>query len=236
VGQYQFTVDPLTSHDINEGNALTPTSWLHTNNPGPITVIAGTGGTDTAGPNFGNVCTGAGGGLTLGFWSNKNGQALETAGDFTNLNALNLRDGAGNNKDFTGSLSQNKTALNIWLLSANAVNMAYMLSAQLTAMELNTYHGKVLTSALVYVGTPPAGCSLAPNAAGFVSIASLMSDANTLLGADGYTVAAGQDRTCQEFDKTALDKANNNLTFVQADQSSCPAFSFDSTILNACTF
>src|SRR5438094_476976 len=32
-------------------------------------------GSGVNGPNFGNVCLGAGGGLTLGFWSNKNGQA-----------------------------------------------------------------------------------------------------------------------------------------------------------------
>ena len=34
-----------------------------------------------SGLNFGNVCVGAGGGRTLGFWSNKNGKALFGAGD-----------------------------------------------------------------------------------------------------------------------------------------------------------
>ena len=37
-------------------------------------------------------------------------------------------------------LGQNKTALHDWLLNANATNMAYMLSAQLAAMELNVRH------------------------------------------------------------------------------------------------
>ena len=54
---------------------------------------------------FGNVCSRTPGGLTLGFWSNRNGQALETAADFTALNALNLRNANGTNRDFTGSLS-----------------------------------------------------------------------------------------------------------------------------------
>jgi hypothetical protein len=239
VGQYQFTVDPLSSHDINEGNALTPTSWLHTNNPGPITVIAGTGGTDTAGPNFGNVCTGAGGGLTLGFWSNKNGQKLETVADFTFLSSLNLVNavGAAFNPTTTSGFSS-------WLLNANAVNMAYMLSAQLAAMELNVRHNFVSGTALVLIGAPPnANCfsisgEVAPNSAGFIGVNDLMNDANLELGASGgnYTVATSDQRSCEGYKKSALDNANNNLTFVQADQSSCPAFSFDSTILNACTF
>src|SRR5207249_4529150 len=74
--------------------------------------------------NFHNYCKGPSGGLTLGFWSNKNGQALETAADFVALNALHLRNANGSDRDFTGTLAQNKTALSSWLLSANATNMA----------------------------------------------------------------------------------------------------------------
>jgi hypothetical protein len=48
-------------------------------------------GEDYVGPDFGNVCLMPGtGGKTLGFWSNKNGQALITSSDVTALNALNL--------------------------------------------------------------------------------------------------------------------------------------------------
>ena len=43
-----------------------------------------------------------------------------------------------------------------------------------------------------------------------------MAEANVSLGANGNTVAAGPVRTYQEALKNALDKANNNLTFVQA--------------------
>src|SRR5512146_2112228 len=37
-----------------------------------------------------------------------------------------------------------------WILSANANNSAYMLSAQMAAMELNIHFGKVSASALIY--------------------------------------------------------------------------------------
>jgi hypothetical protein len=101
---------------------------------------------------FGNVCRVAPGGLTMGFWSNKNGQALETAADFAGLTALNLRNANGSNRDFTGTLSQNKSALASWLLNATAVNMAYMLSAQLAATYLDLRHG-FTNSSIVVDGT-----------------------------------------------------------------------------------
>jgi hypothetical protein len=48
---------------------------------------------------FGNVCLGAGGGLTLGYWSNKNGQATMNDGgtfapELALLAALNLPNAA----------------------------------------------------------------------------------------------------------------------------------------------
>jgi hypothetical protein len=175
---------------------------------------------------FGNVCTGAGGGLTLGFWSNKNGQSLETTGDFTLLTSLNLKNANGSDRDFTASLATNKSALNSWLLSATATNMAYMLSAQLTAMELNVAHAKVSGTALVYAGAAPAGCTVAGlSGTGFITISDLMTDANASLGLHPITVASGTDRSCQEFMKTTLDRGNNNLNFVQGNGSSCIAAS-----------
>ena len=82
-----------------------------------------------------------GGGLTLGFWSNKNGQELQTSSDFALLTSLCSRNANGGPQDFASSLANNKTALNTWCLNATATNMAYMLSAQLAAMELNVAHG-----------------------------------------------------------------------------------------------
>jgi len=84
---------------------------------------------ETINVEFGNLCLGGGGGVTLGFWSNRNGQRLETDADFTALNAMCLRNPNGTIRTFTGTLNQKKTALHDWLLGANATNMARMLSA-----------------------------------------------------------------------------------------------------------
>jgi hypothetical protein len=194
------------------------------NNDKTYTVGVVDGGT-TNGLLFGNVCLGAGGGLTLGFWSNKNGQALETASDFAMLTALNLRNANGTARDFTGSLAQNKSALNSWLLSANATNMAYMLSAQLAAMELNVAHGLVNGNSQVFVG------------GSFMTVSNLMAEANRVLGNPiagnpfdtqngSVTVAASALRTYQETLKSGLDAGNNNKNFVQSSPATCPAPTF----------
>ena len=100
----------------------------------PLTVVAGY----TNVVKFGNYCTFLPCGLTLGFWSNKNGQALIDSGDLSLLSGLNLVDGSGNAFD-----PADVTSLHDWLLAGNAVNMAYMLSVQLAAMELNVANNKV---------------------------------------------------------------------------------------------
>jgi hypothetical protein len=169
---------------------------------------------------FGNLCTGPGGGKTLGFWSNKNGAALITTSPTpTNptiiplnsatasaLVGLNLRDGAGAAFD-----AKNYTEFRSWLLSGTAVNMAYMLSVQMAAMHLNVANNLVSGSALVYApGTNSA------NALGFAQVASLLAEANTELGLHGLVDSSSPYRAYQEALKNALDNANNNLTFVQA--------------------
>jgi hypothetical protein len=227
-GNYLFLVDPNSGdYTLTEAYSI-ETNWVHTTATSGV-ATAGTG--TLQGPVFGNLCTGAGGGLTLGFWSNKNGQALENATDFSNLTALNLVKSNGSPQDFTGSLSQNKSALAAFLLNATATNMANMLSAQLATMYLNVAHGLVQGTASLYVGSAPTGCSL-PVVNGETTVNALISDANALLGAPGgnLTVASGQARTCEEFDKTALDNANNNKNFVQA--TACQ-HTFDTT---GCTF
>jgi hypothetical protein len=237
-GLYDFIVDPLSNHDISEGDPLGPTTWLHTTAT-TGNVSAGGNGTSTAGPSFGNVCVGAGNGLTLGYWSNKNGQAamgctnpsVKCTTELNYLSSLNLVDGFGNHKSFS-----NYADFRSWILGATATNMAYMLSAQLAAMELNTRDAKPLVSggSLVYSGTPVPACfglggEVAPNNAGFISISNLMNDANIELGAYPNTTAPGTPRDCQQYKKNALDNANNSLNFVQSDQSKCPAFNFDTT-------
>jgi hypothetical protein len=168
-----------------------------------------------SGLNFGNVCVGAGGGMTLGFWSNKNGGNILKANGNAILNgvlALNLRKANG---DLLGSV--NLATFQSFLLSATATNMANMLSAQLAAMKANVLSGKVSGTALIYApGTTSA------NAAGFATVDAVMTEANTSLGTFGLTLAGHAERAHQEALKNALDNANNNLNFLQPGPSSCP--------------
>lgn len=164
--------------------------------------------------SFGNVCIGGGGGgLTLGFWSNKNGQALVGTDDMNLLRVLNLRNANGTPFDPAGY-----AAFRTWLLSANSTNMAYMLSAQMAAMALNVHNNKVSGSALIYAPDTDSA-----NGAGFASVNDVIAEADASLGAHENTTAAGPVRTGQEALKNALDRANNNLNFVQGQPC---AFSF----------
>jgi hypothetical protein len=172
---------------------------------------------------FGNVCLGAGGGLTRGFWSNKNGQALVTAEDITTLTTLNLKNPNGDNFD-PGNYAEFKT----WISKANATNMAYMLSAQLAAMALNVENDKVDGEHMIYApellqfGPTPAGL----NDLGFISIDDLVEAGDSELGSDGHnlTKTGSSFRAYQEALKNALDNANNNTNFVQPEPC---GFSFD---------
>jgi len=178
----------------------------------PITQTTTVYANQTSRVDFGNFCVAGSGGLTLGFWSNKNGQVaindpsspggpLTMAPELSLLTSLNLRNASGGNADFT-----TYPPFKNWLLAANATNMAYMLSAQLAAMELNVEAGYVDGNAL-YLGY---GSGITINA--------LMAAANTSLlpnGVNGgYTVASGPVRTYQEGLKTALDRLNNGASVV----------------------
>jgi hypothetical protein len=222
IGQYSFLVAPNSgAYTITEGRpsvGFFPNSaWMPTTaTSGSVTVE----GSDVAGPDFGNVCLGSGGGLTLGFWSNNNGLAtmkkmpaystypIGVDAQLAFLRDLNL---VQNDKKMYGYAFDPTTskAFQTWLLKADATNMAYMLSAQLAAMELNVRSGKVSGSALIYApGTTSA------NANGFATVANVMAEADADL-VNLTTVKAGPLRTHQEALKIALDKGNNNLNFVQ---------------------
>jgi hypothetical protein len=188
-------------------------NWIHTT---PTEVETDVETSYTENVTFGNVCIGAGGGLTLGYWSNKNGQRLETDSDFAALNALNLVTAQGTAQDFTQMLAQNKATLNKFLLNANATNMANMLSAQLAAMELNVLHGFVNGSALVYAPALSACGTAGLSSLGFISVSDVMTAANQSLFDHPLTKAGSPDRACQETLKNALDDANNNKNFTQS--------------------
>jgi hypothetical protein len=197
---------------VSEYTPVEP-NWVHTT---PTSENVSLEENEQALVEFGNLCLGAGGGHTLGFWSNKNGQALIDAGDRAALSALNLRNANGTNFD-----PATNAALRTWLLNANATNMAYMLSAQLAAMKLNVLNGFVNGGALIYAPGTTSG-----NALGFATVDAVMAEANASLGGDGSTPSGDPNRAIQEALKNALDNANNNLTFVQ--ETPC-AFSFAGT-------
>jgi hypothetical protein len=83
---------------------------------------------------------------------------------------------------------------------------------------LNVRFGFVSPTALIYApGTTSA------NGLGFATVGAIMTEANTDLASNGLTVTSNAIRTHQEALKNALDKANNNLNFVQSSPSTCPS-------------
>jgi len=217
-GQYSFLVPansgPYTIFEVPPPPGWWPAGqWINTTpNSGTVTV----GTEDVHGPDFGNVCLGAGGGRTLGFWSNKNGQSVMNGLGMSyilgQLSALNLVKADGSPFD-----PNSYTEFRNWILSANATNMAYMLSAQMAAMYLNVRAGFVSASALVYApGTNSA------NAAGFATVGDLLNEANAELAAHPTAYDGDPWRSYQEALKNAFDWANNNRTFVQPGPEACP--------------
>lgn len=192
---------------------------------------------------IGNMPRAAGNARTLGFWSNKNGRAILQANDDPTgatgwrkvLNDLYLRDRDGNHFDVpTGVsfLTAYTQFFRTWLLNADAVNMAYMLSAQLATMALNVNFGSAFGfsggGSLVHAPQLLAFVSRSANygstisAGGCITINNLMGWANEVLrgtptgdpAATVLVLSGNADRSYFEALKTALDDANNNLNFV----------------------
>ncbi len=214
-GNYTFAERQAASPWIQTGNTVDQSGGTAdvTLNPDKTYTASFDSGETATGLNFGNVCVGGGGAQSKGFWGNKNGQVLIGSDDLAMLRALNLVNENGSAFDPT-TAAQVKT----WLQNARSVNMAYMLSAQLAAMALNVHNGFVLGTALVYApGTTSA------NAAGFATVSALMAEANSELGLHPTARSGSAWRAYQEALKNALDNANNNLNFAQANASTCPA-------------
>jgi hypothetical protein len=197
----------LVERSANELN------WIHTTST-QVELDVETDYTEQV--TFGNVCIGAGGGYTLGYWGNKNGQKLETNSDFVVLTALNLVNEQGLAQDFMGTLAQNRTSLRNFLLGANATNMANMLSAQSAAMKLNVLHGFVNGSALVYAPSLSAFGTPGLSSLGFITINDVMSAVDQSLFDHPLTKAGSPDRAYQEALKNTLDDGNNNKNFTQS--------------------
>ncbi len=216
-GVYGF--DELAAGNYTVSEVL-QTGWTQTKSPGPITLDEGEVLDDQ---DFGNSCFVTTNGKSKGFWTNKNGQALLTDGDFTALNTLHLRKATGADQDFTGTLAAKKTALNTWLSAAAATNMSYMLSAQLAAVKLSVLHNFTDPDALVLAPGLLPYPSSGVNDLGFISVSNLIAAADSALTADGLTLAGDINRAYQEALKNVLDRvANGNsiqLCEVVVDQT-----------------
>lgn len=263
LGEFDFTVlaDTLGSQNpytfseahpviLKNGVYVADPTWFQT---APVPPGTGTETDVSTTPQtpvgFGNLCVGAGGGLTLGFWSNKNGGAILTGSStgktisnisstfyLSLINGSYLRNASGANLNNTfGSFS----GFSSYLLNANATNMAYMLSAQYITMALNVDSGNVKGTSLVYC---PA-CNGA-NVNGFISTSGLLTEVETqlaycgtgTLGSTPCVVGSTSPlRTYWQGLETALDNANNNKTFVQPNANSC-TFQFNPAVVSACTF
>ncbi len=195
----------VTEANANESN------WFHSTNATSLIVFPPSGGSETR--KFGNYCTSPSGGLTLGFWSNKNGNKLLTgnatgtgttllAPVVTLLNSCQLRNANGTVHTFTNSYSAFRT----WLLSATATNMAYMLSAQLAALKLDVNFNFVDGNAYDL-------CSS-------MTVNGLITSACDQLAMDGNTVSGNPTRLAQETLKNCIDAINNNGAVVPV--TPCP--------------
>jgi hypothetical protein len=233
-GTYSFTVDNSTGdYTISEVFPMAPVSgpqWVATT---AITGIASSTLDVNSGPNFGNICVGnPGNALTLGFWSNKNGEALMTGTAtgttikdpaYSALSALALVNGAGNPAGF----GSNYKSFNTWILGATATNMAYMLSAQLATMTLNVTFNSAIGTEYVQVTDPVliALLGLTANASGkyYTTINNVVAAASAALTAIGgnYTVAAGPARTTEGALQVFLNALNNNLVPTILSSASC---------------
>jgi hypothetical protein len=204
-GSYCF--DGLDAGTYTVQEILPPSSgWMPTT-PTSITVTL-LSGEIKENNNFGNLCLEPGqGGKTIGYWANA-GNSLIDSSDVGVLNGLNLFKPSGwPYPPFDSSnINTARSQIRNYLLSANARNMWWMLSAQLIATMLNVMHGYLDDSTLVCVD-PPA-CTA------FMTINDIINGAIGALGSN-------KPRSEQEYWKNLLDLLNNNqLPFVSPEP--CP--------------
>src|SRR5262249_54996866 len=152
------------------------------------------------------------------YWANQGNSSI-TAADVTALNGYYLRNANGTRYTISGStITQQRQSIASFLQGAAATNMANMLSAQLIATYLNTSHGFVTTSQMVYVGNialnsylktvggnaDGSGGTSIVNVNGFVSISSLLSTANSWLTSFGNTTGTNYSRSAEEAFKNVF--------------------------------
>jgi hypothetical protein len=162
------------------------------------------------------VCGLVTGGLTIGYWSNNNGQTQEcnndpkwrqlldgtwTTAPYTGGSYLRNGNGTYYTVPTTGTCANAHTNFNAWLLGANSSNASYMLSAQLAGTILNVNLNGMNGNACI-VGT-----------SGPITINNLISNVITFLRNNPNTTAAGAARTLAVNYQTLLNNLNNGLVY-----------------------
>lgn len=218
-GNWSVDGIPLgTSYAVREilpPPCMNGTYWRQTAPAAPGTYSGIVANMNVTGLDFGDLCfRPASGGKTLGFWSNKNGQAImrstdNFAGALAFLRNLPLKTTRTGNVDFDPTTY---ASFRTWLLDGNAVNMAYMLSVQLAATSLDVRYS--LLSDAQIVDTTDYNDPLNPldddPRIGFASIGFVRQQAILLLTISGYTPSGDPNRVAQELYKDILDDINNN--------------------------
>src|SRR6516225_9144393 len=128
-GSYSFTdVEPGTYHVLE----VQQSGWIQTSvNPPNIVVGPGenAGGAIVAGVNFGNVTLTNTGGLGIGFWSSKNGQAV-----------LNTSNGNLTIETYNGSTVSSVIDLNLSSMTvADSLNLVKYVNGVASAFDPTTY-------------------------------------------------------------------------------------------------
>ena len=208
-GEYCFDHLPLSDYIVKE---VPPNSqWLPTTSMS-IAVSLTSAEKISEGNDFGNICLGEGGGMTKGYWTNKNGQR-----ELTVKWSMVVSSGVLSDPIFAG-LPYTKTsppffttplAIKTFLVKAEAsvkapYSMRYMLAAQYLAMKLNVITGHVVGSSVIYVGDL--------NYNGLADASDFMA-ANAVLSkvrAEWNT----WNRSTQEYWNKVLDNGNNNKIFL----------------------
>jgi hypothetical protein len=182
--------------------------WTQTT-PNPSFTLAV--GENKTGVNIGNACFVSTNGKSKGYWTSKNGEMTMNDGpngftlELGLLTNLNLRSENGGVFD-PGTYPAFKT----WVgKESNAKNMAYMLSAQLAAVELSVEAGFTDRDSQVVAMNPLLAGISGMSALGIISVDDLMAAANSALETDGSTPAGDTNRAYQEALKNALEKVAN---------------------------
>jgi hypothetical protein len=142
-------------------------------------------------------------GRGLGFWANKHGKAILSANDTAwrdELNLMNLVVGDGSPFDTaTGDFDTEHASFRAWILGANGKNMAYMLSAQMTALVLNLQFGPMSVLADLHIEVNSV----------HVPLADFIADANDLLALHPVAAPGTPERADMEELKDLFDAINN---------------------------